>query len=672
MANNVMIINGKKCEFKEGDTILEVATRNNIDIPTLCYLKGAFPTGACRMCLVDVKGGRGPVSACSTPAVKDMEVFTNTPGIIRARKMVIELLLISGNHNCAVRGNFPDEWTDFQQEVKDYDQADDICVAYGRCRLQALAYKYMITERTLDRIPTNYLLEYDDLLVGRDFSRCILCGRCVQACAEIQVNNALSHGYRGNIAKIVVRGDKTLPDSDCVYCGECVQACPVGSLFEKRNRFNSRMWDVKHVRTTCHYCGVGCQLDLYIKDQQIVKVDGVEDAKPNLGRLCFKGRFGFDFIHSQERLTKPKIKKNGSLVEASWDEALDVIAAKMNEIKKEHGPDSIGCLVSTKYTNEDLFQARKFFNTVISTGNVFHFEPPAYMGIEYEDLKNASTIVVAGADITRDNPVAATFVKQAVLQGAELIVVDPRKTEISKFAQVHLDDLSGLKKEIDGIDGEVILIHDPLYDVSSIKKMNNVTIHSLSRENNTLGAYFMDIQPKENLDLSTVKFLYSMGGNIERGDSIEFLIVQDIYSNESVKKADVILPAAIWVEYDGTYISSDYRVNRVKKAVDAPGQAKPTWWIFKELAKRMEHKWDSENSKEIWEKEIVLKDPNIIKINYSLLEGDGVKISKRPDISLKVTGKLPRGIKRPDFHKILCQHCIDLLDVVDKRFKEVK
>ena len=667
---NKITINGHKYDIMPGDTILDVARRNGIFIPTLCYLKGSIATGACRICIVEAKKVPGFISSCSTPATPNLEIYTETRRLREARRTILELMLISGNHNCSVRDVQPHEWTDFQEYVEEYDQAEDICAAYGECELQALAYKYMVTERTLDNLPVLYPLDSEDPLIGRDYSRCILCGRCVYACNEIQVNGAISHGYRGIEAKIVTRGDGTIPDSDCVYCGECIQVCPVGSLFEKKNRFNARMWDVEKVRTTCHYCGVGCQLELYIhkKDKKIVKVRGIDDAEPNHdGRLCFRGRFAFDFIHSEKRLTKPKIRKNGALVDATWDEALDLIVSKLEEIINKHGPEQVGCLVSTKYTNEDLFQARKFFNTAVKSENVFHFETAAFPGIEYEELEKASTIIVAGADLTRENPVAGSYVKQAVLHGVKLVVVDSRDTEISRFAKVHLKDLKDIKKWIDG--ENVILIHNPEYDISPLKKMSHIKVLSLTRENNTVGAYFMGIKAAEDVDPSSMKFIYSMGGHLKTRKKVEFLVVQDIFPGEYTDAADVVLPAAVWVEYDGTYISSDSRVNRVRKAVDPPGEARPAWQIFKELAKRMGNSWESTGSKEIWEEEIAREYPHLKEINYSMLEqGDGIKISKGYLTSFKGVDKLPKGIERPDDHKILCSHCKDMENVFKKLF----
>jgi predicted molibdopterin-dependent oxidoreductase YjgC len=670
MQSEEIKINGHNYEFKPGETILEVALRNGVFIPSLCYLKGATPTGACRICIVEGKNVPGFISACSTPAAPNLEILTETKRIREARRTILELMLISGNHNCSVRDVLPQEWTDFQEYVEDYDNAEDICAAYGRCQLQALAYRYMVTERTLDSLPVLYPLDSEDPLIGRDYSRCILCGRCVYACNEIQVNQAISHGYRGFQAKIIFRGDKTIPKSDCVYCGECIQVCPVGSLFEKKSRYNSRIWEVDNVRTTCHYCGVGCQLDLHVhkKDKKIVKVRGVDEAEPNHdGRLCFRGRFAFDFIHSTERLTTPMVRKNGSLEKATWNEALEAIVTYLESAMENHGPSHIGCLVSTKYTNEDLFQAKKFFNTIASTANVFHFEKSAFPGIDYEELDKASTIVVVGTDLTRENPVAGSYVKQAVIHGVKLIVVDPNDTEISKFAKIHQKDLTGIETLIDG--DNIIVIHNPEYDISMLKRMSHTKIYSLTMENNTVGAFFMGIKPGDDFDLSTMKFVYSMGGHLKNRDQVEFLVVQDKFRNEYTELADVVLPAAVWVEYEGTYISSDSRVNRVRKALNPPGQARPTWEIFRELANRMGYAWESGSSREIWEQDISLEDPHLKEITYSLLDrGDGVKVDKGYLISFKGVNVLPASIERPDDHKTLCSYCKDMENVFKKLF----
>ena len=307
-----MTIDGRQLEFEKEETIVEVARRNGIFIPTLCHMKGTRPTGACRVCVVDVEGARTLLPACATPAAPNMVVHTHSPSVIEARKTIIALLLQSGNHNCAIATNRSQDWASFQRHVESYDQGTDLCPAFSACNLQAYAYKYQVDTTGFVRAQTEYPMEMASPLIVRDFSRCILCGRCVEACNTIQVNNAITHGFRGAKAKIVAMGDDNLQRSDCVFCGECIQACPVAALIERKSRYKIRPWEARHVRTTCHYCGVGCQLDLHIKDDKIMKVTGVEDALPNQGRLCVKGRFGYDFVHSPARLTVPKIRKDRS------------------------------------------------------------------------------------------------------------------------------------------------------------------------------------------------------------------------------------------------------------------------------------------------------------------------------------------------------------------------
>lgn len=350
MSKPTLNINGMTVEFQAGQTILEVARSAGIDtIPTLCYLKDTTATGSCRMCMVEVEGARTLLPACATPAASGMVIKTESVRVDDSRRMVLELLLASGNHNCLV------------------------CEANGVCELQALAYRYQVPTPSF-AYPSDLPQEPEDNknLIRRDFSKCIMCGRCVRVCNEKQVNQAISIGFRGAHNMIVTRSGHTYSDSDCVFCGECVQACPVGALLELKAIGKARSWETQKVRTTCPYCGVGCQQWLHVKDGKIVKVTGVEDAAPNKGRLCVKGRFGYDFIYSPERLTMPLIKNGDGFREAPWDEALDLVAGKLKETIVKHGPDAVAGVSCARSINEDSYQMQKLFRAVIGTNNIDH------------------------------------------------------------------------------------------------------------------------------------------------------------------------------------------------------------------------------------------------------------------------------------------------------------
>jgi len=371
-----IIINGNKLAFKNGETILQVAQRNGIDIPTLCHLKGASPTERCRICLVEIEGSDSLVTSCSEPASHGMVIKTESPGVVAERRKNLELLVSSGSHNCLVQGLDTDSWTDFQLQTLGPEEHKTLCPAYGDCELQDLAIRYRVKGRMFPVDKSKLPVENVNPFIVRDLSRCILCGRCVQACNDIQVNDAIEIGGTESDQKIVTKGekgDRPLKDSDCVFCGECVQACPVGALISKDEFLSNGLdHDIKKTRTTCSYCGVGCQLYLHVKNDKIIRVTGVRDVPPNFGSLCVKGRFGYDFVNDSGRLKTPLIKENGKFREASWEEALDLVAEKLGSIKKASDPDSIATLCSARITSEENYLAQKFTRAVIGTNNVDH------------------------------------------------------------------------------------------------------------------------------------------------------------------------------------------------------------------------------------------------------------------------------------------------------------
>jgi formate dehydrogenase major subunit len=341
-------INGTVYEAEQGQTILDVARANGINIPTLCHLAGLTPVGACRVCLVEVEKSPNLTAACTSPVMEGMKIQTHSERVLDARRFIVELLISCHPLDCMT------------------------CEKTGDCALQNLAYELGVTGSRMEGGRHNYPVDLSNPFIVRDYNKCILCQRCVRVCDEIQGIAAIANTNRGFDTKIATAFDGALQDSNCVFCGQCLQVCPVGALVPKKALGKGRPWEIEKVRTTCPYCGVGCQLNLHTKGEQIVSVTAVEDGSPNKGRLCVKGRFGYDFIYSEDRLTTPLIKENGAFREATWDEALDLVATKFKQIISESGPDAIAGVSCARSINEDSYQMQKLFRAVIGTNNIDH------------------------------------------------------------------------------------------------------------------------------------------------------------------------------------------------------------------------------------------------------------------------------------------------------------
>lgn len=342
-----LTINGQKVTVPEGTTILEAAQSIGIDIPNFCYDKDLTTVAACRMCVVEVEGYRNMPTACSTAVEEGMVVHTESAKVVLARRMLLELLLANHPLDCLT------------------------CDKAGNCRLQDYCYRYGVKESPFAGDKNRYQLDDDNHLIQRDPNKCILCGKCVRVCHEVQVTGAIDFVNRGFDTRVSTPYDLPLNTDICRFCGQCVDICPTGALVNKQLK-GSRPWQVTKVRTTCPFCGVGCNFDLNVKDGKVVGVTSNPEAPVNGRSMCVKGRFHADLIYSPDRITKPLIKRNGVFEEATWEEALDLVAKKFREIKERDGADALAALSSARCTNEENWVMQKFMRAVIGTNNVDH------------------------------------------------------------------------------------------------------------------------------------------------------------------------------------------------------------------------------------------------------------------------------------------------------------
>lgn len=348
MSNNKIKIkiNGIRISCEKNDTILQVAERNGIRIPTLCYDKRLDPYGGCRLCSVEVKGVERLLPACATPVSEKMEVRTESRNIKRIRKRLVSLLLSNHPNDCMM------------------------CEASGDCTLQTLAYEFNVDGSEYGGERWDLPIRQANPFITYEPNKCIVCGRCVRICNEVVMAGTIDFTGRGfnTVPDTAFRTARTL--SNCEFCGQCVSTCPTGALTDKKGRGKGRVHELKKVRTTCGYCGTGCNFFLNVKDDKVVKVTSDYDSPVNEGNLCIKGRYGYDFIHSRDRITSPLIRRGDKFVKVSWDKALEVTAAEFKRLLKRYGPGSVGAFSSARCTNEENFLLAKFVRTAFKSNNV--------------------------------------------------------------------------------------------------------------------------------------------------------------------------------------------------------------------------------------------------------------------------------------------------------------
>ncbi len=474
-------LDGNSVEAPKGATILEAAGHNGVHIPTLCYHPKLKPIGSCRVCSVEVEGVGAPVMSCVTPAVEGMNVTSKSPALDKFRADMIRFILVNHPLDCPV------------------------CERSGECLLQNSTYDFGITghEWKTDGYEKEPVVDWG--LIRYDVNLCIMCERCVSICREVQGIAAYKNDGTGNSARINTITGEPL---DCDFCGQCIAVCPVGAL-SSGIIFPGRSWEMEKFETICPHCGVGCSYNLDVKKGMVARVTSDENIGHNNGNLCARGRFGYEFIQSSERILTPLVKEGGRYVKTDWDTALALVARKLAGIKMNHGGGSIVGIGSEVSTNEDAYVMQKFFREVLESANIDNmsnilapeFDSRLFENVDgvqcvssFEELVSGDIFVYIGFDGSNENPVMSNHIRKAIMDnGAEVAVAFSKKAFFLPPPQVRLVyDYTKLYKFVIALLKEII---GPLEN--SPKSVNSIKIDAEWRHNfeNACGGIATEIGP---------------------------------------------------------------------------------------------------------------------------------------------------------------------------------
>ncbi|OGW40606.1 MAG: hypothetical protein A2Y97_05125 [Nitrospirae bacterium RBG_13_39_12] len=601
-----LTIDGKDVQAPEGMNILDAAELAGIHIPNLCYLKGMKGIGACRLCLVEIEGMKAPVISCNTKVKDGIVVSTKTEKILEIRKFVIDLILSMHPLDCMT------------------------CTKAGVCNLQKYAYDFELKESSFTRKKMGYPTDEANPFIKRDPDYCVLCGRCVRVCKE-QGTSVLEFMGRGVGAKVVTVGDKPLQESECTFCGSCLDACPVNALLEADRWLKGREWEYEKVDSVCLLCGNGCNISVSTKNGRVQKIRAGAPEGSAERYICAYGRFGFDCVEAETRLTSPFKRVNGELKETTWEEALSIVADKL----KTAGEDA-GFISTAGIENEDALTLKKFAKNVVKTKNFdttvnLYADSDSLKFSQTADINKSDLIVLAGLNPSqwkRVLPALDASVRRRVNGGAKLIVINSSDTKIAEVATVILkgDEISSLKgiakfliqkglssdkkleaslkdvgtsEEIEKAaslfaeaNSPIVFSSPPIFDASANISLIKGKVICVPLESNARGVALMGLTSEgrtyKDMISDGMKVLYTVGEvPLNKKPDTDFLIVQNSHLTDLAKQADIVLPSATFLESAGTMVDYMGRLKYLPKVIEPQGESKSHRDIFIHLAKIM-------------------------------------------------------------------------------------